>query len=58
MKFFKFIKSFISIINKLEAITTILEELSKLTVENLKKHEKILPIQEKTMKKLKEHQKK
>ena len=52
MKFFKILKTVIQLVDKLEAISSILEELSKTALVNLKKHQQILPIQEKHMKKI------
>lgn len=52
MKFFKIFSTIIKLIEKLEAVSSILEEVSKTTLVNLKKHQQILPIQEKHIKKI------
>ena len=52
MNFFKYLKKLINIIDKLEAVSSILEDISKTASKSVKEHSTTLPISEKVLKKI------
>ena len=52
MNFFKYLKKLINILDKLEAISSILEDLSKTASKSVREHSETLPISEKVLKKM------
>ncbi len=54
MNFFKYVKKLINILDKLEAISSILEDLSKTASKSVREHSETLPISEKVLKKMDE----
>ena len=52
MNFFKYLKKLIGILDKLEAITSIMEDVAKTAAKSVKEHSETLPISEKVLKKL------
>tara|TARA_R110000824_G_scaffold55959_1_gene153631 strand:+ start:320 stop:544 length:225 start_codon:yes stop_codon:yes gene_type:complete len=52
MNFFKYLKKLIGILDKLEAITSIMEDVARTASKSVKEHSETLPISEKVLKKL------
>tara|TARA_R110000824_G_scaffold68935_4_gene177708 strand:+ start:396 stop:620 length:225 start_codon:yes stop_codon:yes gene_type:complete len=54
MNFFKYLKKLINILDKLEAVSSILEDISKTASKSVREHSETLPISEKVLKKMDE----
>lgn len=52
MNFFKYLRKLIRILDKLEAITSIMEDIAKTASKSVKEHRETLPISEKVLKKM------
>ena len=52
MNFFKYLKKLIGILDKLEAITSIMEDVARIAAKSVKEHSETLPISEKVLKKM------
>ena len=52
MNFFKYLRKLIRILDKLEAITSIMEDIAKTASKSVKEHKETLPISEKVLKKM------
>ena len=52
MNFFKYLKKLIKILDKLEAISSILEDISKTASKSVKEHSQTLAISQKVQKKM------